>query len=81
MNINAKYFGEISYEEKETIHIINGLFGFESYTRYLPLSFHEEDDSMLSLQNIEDETLSFILMNPFMLFPDYTPKLSESDLE
>ncbi|MCI8939917.1 MAG: flagellar assembly protein FliW [Dorea sp.] len=80
MNINAKYFGEVSYEKIDTIQIINGLFGFESYTDYLPLSF-QEDDSMISLQNLEDETLSFILMNPFMIYPDYNPILSEDDLK
>lgn len=81
MNINAKYFGEISYEKQDTIQIINGLFGFESYTDYLPLSFHDENDFMISLQSLEDETLSFILMNPFMIYPDYNPKLSEQDLK
>jgi flagellar assembly factor FliW len=81
LNINAKYFGEVSYEENEMIHIINGLFGFETYTKYLPLPFHEEDDSMISLQNLEDETLSFILMNPFMIYPDYAPELSQEDLK
>ncbi len=81
MNINAKYFGEISYEKEETIQITNGLFGFESYTDYLPLSFHDEDDSMLSLQCLEDQALSFILMNPFMIYPAYNPKLSEQDLK
>lgn len=81
MNINAKYFGEISYEENEMIHVINGLFGFEAYTGYLPLPFHEEDDSMISLQNVEDESLSFILMNPFMIYPDYAPQPAKEDLE
>lgn len=81
MNINAKYFGEVSYEKNDTIHIIDGLFGFESYTDFLPLPFNEEDDSMISLQCLEDETLSFILMNPFMICPDYNPKLSKQDLE
>lgn len=80
MNINAKYFGPLSYNEDETIHIINGLFGFESYTRYLPISFHEEDDSLISLQSVEDENLSFILMNPFKVFPDYNPVLPEQEL-
>lgn len=81
MNINAKYFGEISYEKKDAIQIINGLFGFEAYTNYLPLSFHDENDFMISLQSLEDETLSFILMNPFMIYPDYNPILSELDLK
>lgn len=81
MNINAKYFGDISYEKEEVIHIINGLFGFECYTEYLPLSFNGENDTMISLQSIEDEALSFVLMNPFEIFPDYEPVLSKEDLE
>ena len=81
MNINSKFFGEISYEENESIQIIDGLFGFESYTRYLPLPFNKENDFMISLQCLEDETLSFIVMNPFMICPDYAPKLSEQDLK
>lgn len=81
MDINAKYFGKVSYEENDAIYIINGLFGFENYTKYLPLPFSEKDDAMISLQNLEDETLSFIIMNPFMICPDYTPKLSENDLK
>lgn len=35
---------------------------------------------MISLQCLEDEDLSFILMNPFGIYPDYAPKLSEQDL-
>lgn len=81
MEINAKYFGQVSYEKNEAIHIINGLIGFESYTEYLPIPFHEENDSLISLQSLEDETLSFILMNPFGLLSDYAPALSESELE
>lgn len=80
MKINAKYFGQVNYEKKDTIQITNGLFGFESYTDYLPLSFQDEDDSLISLQSLDDESLSFILMNPFMIFPDYNPKLSKQDL-
>lgn len=81
MQINANYFGQVSYEENEPIHIINGLIGFESYTEYLPIPFHEDNDSLISLQSLEDETLSFILMNPFGIFPDYAPTLSRQDMD
>ncbi len=81
MEINAKYFGHVSYEENEKIHIINGLIGFESYTEYLPIPFHEDNDSLISLQSLEDETLSFILMNPFAIRSDYDPSPSENDLK
>lgn len=81
MNINAKYFGPVSYEEKELIHIINGLIGFESYNEYLPIPFQEGDDSLISLQCLEDEDLSFILMNPFSIYQDYSPELSDQELK
>lgn len=81
MNINAKYFGTVSYEENESIHIMNGLFGFESFTEYLPIPFHADNDSLISLQSLEDESLSFILMNPFGLYHDYDPSLSAQDLK
>lgn len=81
MNINAKYFGPVTYTQAETILIPNGLIGFDSYTKYLPIPFHADNDSMISLQSLEDESLSFILMNPFDFFPDYQPLLSESDLK
>ena len=78
MEINAKYFGQVSYEENETIHIP---IGFEAYTEYLPIPFHEENDSLISLQCLQDEALSFILMNPFGLLADYSPSLSREDLK
>lgn len=81
MEINAKYFGQVSYDENETIHITNGLIGFEAYTEYLPIPFHEDNDSLISLQCLEDETLSFILMNPFGLLNNYSPSLSRQDLK
>lgn len=81
MNINANYFGNISYENSDIIQIDNGLIGFDSYTKYLPLSFHEDNDFMISLQSLEEESLSFILMDPFQLFPEYAPDLTEQDIE
>ncbi len=81
MNINAKYFGAVTYEEKQLIHIINGLIGFESHIDYLPIPFQEGDDALISLQCLDDEDLSFILMNPFGIIPDYSPELSDQDLK
>jgi len=81
VNINAKYFGPVSYEANDPIHVIHGLFGFEAYTDYLPIPFTEYDDSMISLQCLEDESLSFILLNPFGIFPEYNPTISVEDLE
>lgn len=80
MNVNAKYFGDISYGKDEIVHIENGLIGFEAYTEYLPIPFQEDDDFMLSLQSLENEDLSFIMMNPFKIFPGYSPSPTDADL-
>lgn len=79
MNINTKYFGSVTYDQEEVIHLPEGLFGFENYKEFLPIPFQEESDSLILLQSTEEEDLSFILMNPFSFFPDYVPELTEKD--
>lgn len=81
MNIDAKYFGSVDYTEEDVLYIVNGLIGFEGQTRYLPLSFDDTEDSMISLQSLEEPSLSFVLLNPFSVFSDYTPVISDRDLE
>lgn len=66
MNINAKYFGTVSYDKEDLIFLPDGLFGFESCKNFLPIPLHKSDDSFISLQSTDDETLSFILMNPLL---------------
>lgn len=71
----------LTYEENELIHFEEGLFGFENYKDFLPLSLEAESDATLCLQSVEDETLSFVVMNPFMLCENYAPSLSENDVK
>ena len=80
MKINAKYFGMISYEENDTIFLPSGLFGFEAYTKYLLIPFEEGDCLMFSLQSLENPELSFILLDPFKIVPDYKPNPSAKEL-
>jgi len=66
-------------KEKEYIEFEEGVFGFEDRKRFVPYMLDEDSDAMLYLQSEEDENLSFIVMNPFMLKKDYNPVLSEED--
>ena len=79
MKINNKYFGEIEYTDRETIHFPEGLFGFEEQKEFLPIPFEAGSDALICLQSLEDEDLSFVLLNPFLFFVDYDPKISETD--
>jgi flagellar assembly factor FliW len=79
MEIKTQYFGTISCSDNELIHFSDGLFGFADLKNYVPLAFQENSDALISLQSVEDEAVSFIIMNPFQLYTDYTPVLSEED--
>ena len=80
MKINNKYFGEIAYTAQETIYFPEGLFGFEEQKEFLPIPFEENSDTLICLQSLDEESLSFILLNPFSFFADYDPKISEAAL-
>lgn len=70
-----------SFNKDDLITFEEGLFGFEQSKKFLPVSVEEDSDAVLYLQNVEDENLSFIIMNPFLLKEDYAPQLSEADRE
>lgn len=80
MVTKTKYFDEITYEEEDILTIQQGLFGFENCTKFLTIPFDPENDSILSLQSLDNPDLSFILMNPFQLYEDYSPKPLDEDL-
>ena len=79
MEIKTQYFGSIPCSETEIIHFSDGLFGFQELKNYVPLSFQDNSDALISLQSIDDYRVSFILMNPFQLYSEYTPALSPED--
>lgn len=81
MEINTKYFGPMPYTEDEVITFRKGVFGFEENRRFILIRFDDENGGLLCLQNIEDEQLAFVVMNPFYFMPDYEPVLQEAELK
>lgn len=79
MNLNTAYFGSVTYEKEEVIRFEEGLFGFEQERDFLPIPLEKDSDAVLCLQSMSDENLNFIIMNPFLLYPDYEPMLRKED--
>ena len=79
MTIETDY-GTVDYEEENLITFVDGLFGFPALKRYLFLSLDENDDSMLMMQSVEDVSVGFALVNPYVLYPDYSPELTPEEL-
>lgn len=75
----AEDYKEYPFHDKELVYFREGLFGFEDQKKFLPICIEEHSDAVLCLQSVEDENLSFIIMNPFLLMEDYHPVLSKND--
>ena len=80
MKINTIRFGEIDIAEEKILTFENGLPGFDECFRFTIIS-SEETDPFLWLQSIEDPDVALAVINPFRLFPDYSPVVNEVDLE
>lgn len=81
MKLQTKYFGEIEYDADEILSFPWGLFGFEEEKEFLLLPFHGSAGTLLCFQSLQTPGLAFVAMDPFALFPDYTPVLTSPELE
>jgi Uncharacterized protein conserved in bacteria len=65
--------------EQNIIHFADGILGFEEVHDYL--LYHEDDNNIIwSLQAADSDIPSFIVVDPFTVFPGYSPVLSAQEL-
>ena len=71
-------FGEATYGLEDVIHLPEGIYGFESYRRYLLIT---RDDYLPFrwLVCIDKPELIFTVIDPFLVCPDYDPMIPLSD--
>ncbi len=70
---------ESSYDRDHLITFEEGMFGFEENKEFLPLQIDEADPNFIYLLSVDDENISFVLVNPFSVMAGYDPILSKSD--
>jgi flagellar assembly factor FliW len=78
MTVNTKAFGPVEINEKQKVHIPQGLFGFEDYTEYVLLD--AEHEPFFWLQSVDSKEIAFILINPFFFRKDYEVNVTNEDL-
>lgn len=80
MNIQTKYFDEITIEEKDILRFGQGIPGFLEEKQFvlLPLT---EDQVYFVLQSVKTPELAFVVTNPFLFFKDYDFVLDEATVE
>jgi flagellar assembly factor FliW len=79
MEIETTRFGTLTVDESKIITLPEGLVGFEKYHRYIIISI-DTFKPFLWLQSVELGELSFLLTDPWLFFPDYTPELQDNDV-
>ena len=81
----TKHFGEIEVDESKIITFEEGIPGFTHCTKYILLEDTQDDgknSGLISwLQSLDEPVVAFVLMNVFIIMPDYDPVIHESDIE
>lgn len=79
MKMVSEKLGEIRYDEDEVITFPDGLLGFPG-ERHFVLVDHQVESPFKWLQSIDDSSLSFVVINPVLVKPDYRIEIDRKDL-
>lgn len=78
MEIFSKAKGKIDVTEDRLITIPDGLFGFETYTKYALVD--SDYEPFLWLQSCQDPNLAFLIVDPFLISSDYETDIDDDYL-
>lgn len=76
LQIATSRFGTVEVEEKNVIHFISPILGFEAVKRYVLLD-HAEDSPFRWLQAADNPDLAFVITNPHFFGLDFEFVLPE----
>lgn len=70
----------MAIDERKIIHFPLGLLGFPETKDYIIFD-HDRDVPFKWLQAIDEPDLAFVIMDPFLLQPDYQAEIQDADLQ
>ncbi|MCF6093419.1 flagellar assembly protein FliW [Microaerobacter geothermalis] len=77
MLIQTSMFGEMTIEENDIILFPEGIPGFLEEKQFVIIPISEESP-FLVLQSITSKEVTFVMINPFLFYPNYDITLPES---
>lgn len=83
MLVKSKFFGDVDIEDDKVITLVNGLLGFEDYTKFVILYDSDKSggDTISWLQSTEEQTLALPVVNPLFIKEGYNPVINDELLE
>ena len=79
MKVNTKAYGLIDVDQRQKIHFPSGILGFENLKNYVLLDALQQP--FYWLQSMDVQEIAFVLIEPYIFRPDYSPDVSTSELE
>ncbi|OHW61968.1 flagellar assembly factor FliW [Andreesenia angusta] len=67
--------------EDKIITFKEGIPGFEDYRDYVLVINEDEENPFHKLQSVEEESIGFYVVNPFLIINDYDFELKESTIK
>ena len=80
MEINTKYLGKVNIDASSILSFPNGLLGLKDSKKFAIINM-EDMPQFRFLQDIENENISFLVINPWEFFTDYDIELPDEKLE
>lgn len=79
MIIETVTWGSLEVAEDQLYHFAKGIPGFEDETEFALID--REEGPFVYLQSMKDKELAFLLVDPFIFYPDYEFELQTADTE
>lgn len=79
MKVNTKAYGLIDVDQRQKIHFPSGILGFENLKNYVLLDALQQP--FYWLQSMDVQEIAFVLIEPYIFRPDYSPDVAASELE
>jgi flagellar assembly factor FliW len=76
MVIDTVRFGELDVQEADIFKFPDGIPGFEQLHRFIIVKPNQELPFSF-LQSVEEGAVAFIIVNPFVFYPEYEFEISE----
>ena len=70
--INTLHFGEVELDDEFIFKFPEGLLGFEEYNQFVLIS-HEDTEPIKWLVSIDDPSIGFPLISPWIIDIEYNP--------
>ncbi len=80
MKITTSYIGEVEYDENDVVTFPKPILGFDNLSKYIFVGEITEEFPFVWLQSIEDESVVFIVTNPFLFVESYDFNIQDDDL-